>query len=157
MDWDDRQVIRNRLESRSYLVGGSLAGASLIFLAAILKELPVWVRVLFALMGVFYLYVMAYRGSRTGVYADSQGITVVSWFRSRRIPWSDIQTFSRQLQRGWNLRRGREEGFAVLQDGSHVGFPGISWSASLVEQLNERLRLSQVGRGDSQDPTPDSS
>ena len=134
-----RPVIRDRRTAHSYLIGGTVAGVGLLAVGVILARLPMWVRILFGLLGLFYLLVIGYRGSRIGVRADGQGIALVSWFRTRSIPWSEVQCFTRTQHRGWDLKRGRKEAFVVLRDGSRIGLPGTVWPRPLVDRLNQLI------------------
>jgi hypothetical protein len=83
---------------------------------------------------------------RVGVTSNSRGVDVVTWTRTRHVPWNDIETFS--VRSGNNAVQPTHTLFIDLKGGTQVRVQVVSASGWLraptyvhrgADELNKRL------------------
>jgi hypothetical protein len=95
--------------------------------------------------------VLAWRGARSEVVANDDGVVIVNPLRRHVVPWSAVSAF--RLGRWGLLPR---QGMVELRDGSHIAMWAISArnpnvyagdprAERMVSELAERLRRSSAG------------
>ncbi len=127
---------RNRLETATFVIVG-VASLALTWVGLIWITLGRRSGVLAVLLGLLFGYMNLFRMAPVGIYETGDGIRVREWFRTYRVPWSQVRRFGLESKFAW-WRGYVELGFVELEDGSRIAFSGM-WSSKLTDALNARL------------------